>query len=167
MGDSMIDVNKASHCEPSALKTCLGWREWLVLPDLGIPAIKAKIDTGARTSSLHTHFIEPIDKNGQRRVRFGVQPLRKRKDIVCVCESDVLDYRRVKDSGGHSEMRHFIRTTVRLGERQWLIDISLTCRKDMLFRMLLGRKALEAHFVIDPGQSYMTGRQLSRYYQKR
>ncbi len=146
--------------------TTIGWREWLILPDLGIPAIKAKIDTGARTSALHASFVEAIGTGESRRVRFGVQPLRKRKDLEYICEADIIDYRRVKDSGGHTEMRYFIRTTAMLGDRRWSIDISLTSRKDMLFKMLLGRKALENGFRIDPGLSYSTGRELARSYLK-
>ena len=153
--------------EKTTPKTTIGWREWIVLPDLGIPAIKVKIDTGARTSSLHTHFIEPFETGGKQKVRFGIRPLRKRKDIEFICEADLLDIRRVKDSGGHTEMRHFIRTTVLLANRRWMIDISLTSRKGMLFRMLLGRTALADGFLIDPGQSYITGRRLSRSYSKK
>ena len=145
-------------------KTIIGWREWLALPELGIPAIKTKIDTGARTSALHAQFIEEFEIGGKKRVRFGVRPLRKRKDLELICEADIVDFRSVKDSGGHTEMRCFIRTEAQLGDHRWMIDISLTSRKDMLFRMLLGRTALENEFIIDPGRSYITGRTLAGSY---
>ena len=148
-------------------QTVIGWREWLALPDLGIPAIKAKIDTGARTSSLHAHFIEQFTSGGQQRVRFGVRPLRKKKALEFICEADLVDVRRVKDSGGHAEMRCFIRTEALLGNHSWSIDISLTSRQDMMFRMLLGRTALKDDFVVDPGRSYLTGRSLAHSYKKR
>jgi hypothetical protein len=147
-------------------KTIIGWREWLALPELGIPAVKAKIDSGARTSALHVHFIEEFDDGPKKRVRFGIHPLRKRKDLELICEADIVDFRRVKDSGGHSEMRHFIRTKALLGGHRWPIEISLTSREGMLFRMLLGRTALEGKFIIDPGKSYVTGRSLSQKYKK-
>lgn len=142
----------------------VGWREWIQLPDLNIPAIKAKMDTGARSSSLHTHFIEPIDVDGKNRVRFGVRPIRKRSDLEIVCEADILDYRRVKDSGGHSEMRCFICTTVILGNRRWPVEVSLTNREGMRFHMLLGRTALAKGFIVDPARSYLTGRRLAKHY---
>ena len=150
----------------TTLDMIIGWREWLELPELGIAAIKAKIDTGARTSSLHTHFIEHIDNNQTERIRFGVRPLRKRKDIEVICETDILDYRRVKDSGGHSEIRCFILTPVKLGGYRWPIEISLTNREDMRFRMLLGRTAVKSGFLIDPNKSYLTGRRLAAFYKK-
>lgn len=151
---------------PDRSKILIGWREWLTLPKLGVPAIKAKIDTGARTSALHAHFIETFEDEGKNRVRFGLRPLRKRKDLEFICEADIVDIRSVKDSGGHAEMRCFIRTEAMLGDHRWSIDISLTSRKDMLFRMLLGRTALEDDFIIDPGQSFLTGRKLARSYKK-
>lgn len=157
----MIESRRNHH--PGAI---IGWREWLALPELGIPAIKAKIDTGARTSALHTHFIEEFETGGKKRVRFGVRPLRKRKNLELICEADIVDFRSVKDSGGHSEMRYFVRTQAQLGGRRWVIDISLTSRKDMLFRMLLGRTALEKEFIIDPGRSYVTGRTLAGSYKR-
>jgi hypothetical protein len=145
----------------------IGWREWLALPDLGIPAIKAKIDTGARSSALHSHFIERFAAEGRQKVRFGVSPLAKSREPSFVCEAELLDYRSVKDSGGHSEKRCFIRTTVDLSGHRWPIDLSLTSRRGMLFRMLLGRKAIENVFLIDPGKSYATGRDLARRYRKK
>lgn len=143
----------------------IGWREWIGLPELGIPAIKAKIDTGARTSALHIFSLEEFEADGQRMVRFGIHPLQRRKDLECFCEAPVLEQRRVKDSGGHYEMRYVIQTTAILGSVSWPINITLTNRDPMLFRMLLGRTAVENRFLINPGRSYLTGRSLAKLYQ--
>lgn len=142
----------------------IGWKEWLALPDLGIPAIKAKIDTGARTSALHTFSIDAYSDRGQRMVRFGIHPLQKRKDIELFCDAPVLERRRVKDSGGHVENRYVIQTNVVLLNISWRINVTLTNRDAMLFRMLLGRTAVEKRFIINPGRSYVTGRSLARQY---
>ena len=148
-------------------KDAIGWREWLAMPQLGIPAIKAKIDTGARTSALHTFSLEEFTDAGQRMVRFGIHPLQKRKDIALFCEAPVLERRRVKDSGGHIEKRYVIATSVALKNELWQIHITLTNRDAMLFRMLLGRTAIERHFLVDPSRSYTAGRKLARCYPKR
>lgn len=145
----------------------LGWREWLALPELNIPAIKAKIDTGAKTSALHTFRIETFRKRGGEYVRFWIHPLRPRSDIEIVCEAPVADRRIVRDSGGHAEQRYVILTRIQAGERQWPAHITLTSRDDMLFRMLLGRTALvDGGFEVDPGISYRLGRKLARAYGK-
>ena len=152
---------KKKHTQPNAI---IGWKEWIGLPDLGIPAVKAKIDTGARTSALHIFNLEEFAADGQRMVRFGIHPLQRRKDIQRFCEAPVLETRRVKDSGGHIEKRYVIRTTAVMGAVSWPIDITLTNRDLMLFRMLLGRKAIENRFLINPGRFYLTGRSLAKSY---
>lgn len=139
----------------------VGWREWLALPDLGLPAIKAKIDTGARTSALHAYFVEPFDKDGMDHVRFGIHPLQKRTDIKVVCEAPVTDRRWVSDSGGHRELRFVIEAPVHMGGRVWPVEITLTSRDSMLFRMLLGRTAIKGRMTVDPERSYVAGK-LSR-----
>lgn len=144
--------------------TRLGWKEWLVLPDLKIPALKAKIDTGARTSALHTFSLEEFSSQGQLMVRFGIHPFRKRSDVELFCEAPVVDQRQVKDSGGHSEMRYLIETNVLLGTLLWPIKISLTNRDGMMFRMLLGRTALRDRFIVDPAREYLTGKKLKSSY---
>jgi len=142
----------------SNLKTVIGWREWVALPELGIAAIKAKMDTGARTSALHTFLIEPFEVDGQARVRFGIHPQMKRRDIEIFCEADVIDQRLVRDSGGHQEERYVIRTLLRFAGEQWPIEITLTDRDPMQFRMLLGRTALRHRLIVDPSRSYRIGK---------
>ncbi|MEE4363384.1 MAG: ATP-dependent zinc protease [Desulfotignum sp.] len=142
----------------------IGWKEWLSLPDLGIPAIKAKIDTGARTSALHTFSMDTFTRDGLPMVRFGIHPLQKRRDIALFCEAPVVDRRRIKDSGGHSEMRYVIASSLVLGNMHWPIEITLTSRDAMMFRMLLGRTALKNNVMVDPARSYAAGRKLSRTY---
>ncbi len=114
-------------------KIIIGWREWLALPDLGIQAIKAGVDTGARTSALHTFGLEPFEKGGMLKVKFGIHPLQRRKDIEVNCVADVVDRRRVTSSAGQSEMRYVIRTSVALGEFRWPIEVTLINRKAMPF----------------------------------
>jgi hypothetical protein len=142
----------------------VGWREWLALPELPIPAIKAKIDTGARTSALHTFRLETFRHHGRDRVRFWVHPLQRRLDLELYCEADILDQRVVTDSGGHRERRIVINTPIRLGEVVWPVEISLTNRDTMMFRMLLGRTALRKRFVVDAGASFVAGRTLAKIY---
>lgn len=143
-------------------KQIVGWKEWLTLPELKIPAIKAKIDTGARTSALHTYKLERLSKDI---VKFHIHPLQKRSDIRMICESEIIDVRVVKDSGGHEEERIFIETPILLNNKKWNIEISLTSRENMLFRMLLGRGALiSGDLSVDPALQYTMGRNISKYY---
>lgn len=148
-------------------KNTVGWREWVVLPELGIPAIKAKIDTGARTSALHAFAVDAFEEDGKKKIRFGIHPLRKRPEIEIFCISDVADERIVTDSGGHRESRYFIRTPISIGGVTWPIEISLTNRENMFFRMLVGRTAMADSLLVDPGASYLTGRKLAKVYPKR
>jgi ribosomal protein S6--L-glutamate ligase len=129
--------------EQAADQFVLGWREWVALPKLGLPAIKAKIDTGARTSALHAFSIEIFGPETQPRVRFGVHPVEGREDIEVYCTAKVIDRRQVISSNGQSELRYIIRSPVRIGHREWPVEISLSNRETMAYRMLLGRTALD------------------------
>ena len=142
-------------------KLRVGWREWFSLPELSIDRIKAKIDTGARTSALHAFFVEPFEQDGQKMVRFGVHPLPKQSSVEIICQSPIKDFRQVRDSGGHEEMRYVIETTIQLGERVWPVEMTLTNRDNMKFRMLLGRTAMRGMAVL-PDQSYLFGRPLTK-----
>lgn len=121
----------------------LGWREWAALPKLGLPAIKAKIDTGARTSALHAFFVETFGPADKPRVRFGVHPVEGRDDIQVYCTAKVVGRRQVISSNGQSELRYIIRTPIRIGDKEWPIEISLSNREALTHRMLVGRTALE------------------------
>lgn len=142
----------------------IGWREWLRLPELGVPAIKAKVDTGARSSCLHVCDLETFDRDGEEWVRFLVQPVSRRPDVQFPCQARVLDRRRVTDSGGHSQQRVFIATTIELADRRWVCEVNLARRDNMLFPMLLGRTSMANRVLVQPGASYRQGKALASAY---
>lgn len=144
--------------EDSENRITLGWREWVQLPELGLDAIKAKVDTGARTSALHAFEVRPFDEDGRKRVEFKMHPVQRDSKTVQVCVSDIIDERPVRDSGGHLENRWVIMTPIVIGGHVWPIEITLTARDDMLFRMLLGRTAIKGRAIVDPSRSYLTGK---------
>jgi hypothetical protein len=141
--------------DPYSDKVAIGWREWIALPSLGIDAIKVKIDTGARSSSLHAFDIETFDRDGAAWVRFVVHPLQRNVATTVQAEAPVLDFRHIRSSSGHITHRPVIRAEIRLDDRQWPIDLTLAPRDEMGFRMLLGREAVRGKFVVDPGRSYV------------
>ncbi len=133
----------------------IGLREWINLPQLGLVGLRAKIDTGASTSSLHASDIQPFDRNGQPWVRFtahlGTLVQRRHR-----CEAPLVSLKTIKSSNGHSQSRYVIRTQLTLGEREWPVEFTLTCRKTMRYRVLLGSKALVAgQLLVNPALTYM------------
>jgi hypothetical protein len=152
----MLDKNDRKDTNEGRMQ--IGWREWVALPELGISALKAKVDTGARTSALHAFMVEPFQKNGRQQVRFGIHPLQQRTDKEIFCIADVIDERWVSDSGGHREQRFVICTRIRMGSLEWPIELTLTNRDTMRFRMLLGRTGMGNRFAILPSASYLLGK---------
>jgi hypothetical protein len=136
--------------------TTIGWQEWGALPELNINLIHMKVDTGAKTSCLHAFKLEPFERDGQEWLRIFMHPeqgsLREQ-----VCEAPVFDKREVTDSGGHTETRYVIRTRLQLGKFDQAVELTLTNRDTMKFRMLLGRQAMRGNFIVDPQASHLLG----------
>ena len=158
--DSSVISPEVGHTDMAKSKLMvIGWREWVSLPLLGLTGIKAKIDTGARTSAIHALDIERVKrKSGQDWLAFSVHPIQRNRAIVRRCEAQLVDIRRVTDSGGHREDRYFISTQVQIGSLIQTIEITLAQREDMLFRMLIGRTAMVPDIHVDPSLSYSLGR---------
>lgn len=142
----------------------MGWEEWLALPALELPAIRAKIDTGAKTSALHAFVIEPFGPGSSRRVRFGIHPIPGRDDIERYCTAAVIDRREVTSSNGDKEMRFVIRTGVIMGSLSWEIEVTLTNREGMAYRMLLGRQGIKSGMLVDPSTSFRQPKLSARLY---
>lgn len=140
----------------------LGWREWIGFPELGIAQVKAKVDTGARTSCLHAFFVEPFERDNERWVRFDIHPRQRNTTEVIRCEAPVRGQRIVRDSGGHEELRYVIESAVTIGDDRHIIEITLTDRDSMKFRVLLGRTAIRGHYLVDSGRSYLCGKRKRR-----
>jgi hypothetical protein len=133
------------------------------LPDLNLGPVKAKVDTGARTSCLHAFELEPFEKDGELWVRFKVHPVQRDDSCVVDCEAPVSDQRPVTDSGGNTEQRYVIVTRLRLGAWEGPVEMTLTSRDTMRFRMLIGRTTMKAGgFVVNPSLSYLTGQKRSK-----
>jgi hypothetical protein len=139
-------------------RTTVGWREWVALPEWGVPAIKAKIDTGARTSALHAFGIEDFERDGDAWARFAIHPWQDSAADEVVVEAPLVDHRRVRSSSGAVRMRPVVSATVELAGRLIPVEVTLTRRDEMGFRMLIGRQALRGAYVVDPARSYLGGR---------
>ena len=136
----------------------IGWREWVALPDWGVPAIKVKIDTGARTSALHAFDIETFEADGVAMARFAIHPWQDSASDVVVVEAPLLERRQVRSSSGAAKVRPVVLTTMVLAGRSEQVEVTLTRRDEMGFRMLIGRQALRRRFVVDSGRSYLGGK---------
>lgn len=136
----------------------IGWREWVSMPDLGVTEVKAKVDTGADHSSLHAFNIERFEEDGVDMVRFEIHPRQRKRKPVIECVAPVARERKVKNPGGRSELRPVIRTRLIVAGEELEALVNLTTRDEMTFRMLLGRRTVRDHFVVDPGRSYIGAR---------
>ena len=146
---------------PPALPV-IGWREWVALPAMGINSIKVKVDSGARSSSLHAHDLKVFERNGVQWVRFKVQPVQRSIAKTVVVEAEVFEFRSVKSSSGVAKMRPVIITEVELLGNRWPVELTLASRDEMGFRMLLGREAFRGRFLVDAGNSYYGGKPKGR-----
>jgi len=135
-------------------KLVIGWREWIALPGLHIKKVKVKVDTGARTSSLHAFDLKYTRRKDTEYVSFKVHPIQKDSKTTVECKSKVLEYRKIKSSNGQTEKRPVIIVEAILHGKKWPIEVTLTNRDEMGFRMLLGRAAMKNLFIVDPGKSY-------------
>lgn len=141
--------------------TLVGWREWVSLPALGIARIKAKVDTGARTSALHAFELDTFEDGDRMFARFSIHPIQNDTETVVRCTAPIIDQRTVTDSGGHRELRYVIESCVQIGDLSWPVEFTLTSRENMKFRMLLGRTAMRGRIMVDPSQSYLLGNPVS------
>lgn len=151
----MVLIDKVRNLK----KPIIGWEEWCAFPDLNLPAVKAKIDTGAKTSCLHADNLKVFQKDGKDYIRFEVHPIQKNRKITRICEAPIVDFRTVTSSNGEREKRYVINTTFKFGDQVFTSDLTLTTRYGMRFRMLLGKEALKAgSFLVDPAKSYRFGK---------
>jgi hypothetical protein len=153
----MAGTDAGSGASPAS-HTVAGWREWVSLPGLGVPWIKAKLDTGARSSALHAFDVDDFERDDETWVRYVVRPWQRSDQDLVVAESRVLDRREVRSSSGHAEERYAVSLDVSIGGRVVAAEVTLSNRDEMGFRMLIGREALRGGFLVDPGRSYLGGR---------
>ena len=133
----------------------IGWSEWASLPELAVERVKVKVDTGARTSALHAVNLATEMRDGQEWISFTLHPLQENTQVALTCTAAVKEYRTVRDSGGHEESRAVIDTAIEVGGEEWPIEVTLTDREHMAFRMLLGRSAIKNKFYVDPNNEYL------------
>ena len=138
----------------------LGWREWIGFPDLGLDAVMAKMDSGAKSSAMHASDIKILKVNGKHVVEFCVHPVQQKMSPKIVCQAPLVGQRTIRSSNGLTEKRYVIETRLKLGKRRWKIELTLTNREDMDFRVLLGRDAIKRKFMIDPNASYLLGKKM-------
>lgn len=158
----------SAHFSPSFT---VGWYEWCALPLLKIPAIKAKMDTGAKTSAIHAYQIEPFSRKREKWIRFQLHPIQANDKIIVPCEALVVDQRYIMSSNGHKEHRYVIKTALTIANASWEIELTLSNRDPMRFRLLLGREALKGRALVDPARKltilkYSHGYQLDLYKKK-
>lgn len=135
----------------------IGWREWVGLPDLGIRRVKAKIDTGARSSSLHAFDMRTFVRSGRTFIRFRVHPIQRNARKRADCVAELLEFRLIRSSTGHAQTRAVIVTTIEVVGQRWPIELTLANRDEMGFRMLLGREGIRGRFLVDTGRSFYGG----------
>lgn len=152
----MFEISRSQEIEAPLI--IIGWREWVSLPGLGVQRVKAKIDTGARSSSLHAFDVEPFDLDGQKMVRFTVHPAQRSTKRIVRCQAPVHDIRSVRSSSGQAADRIVIQTLVSWMGEEWTVDLTLADRTEMGFRMLIGREAIRGRMLVDPGRSYFGGK---------
>ncbi len=155
----MTLATQEKNKKPRKRKPCIGWREWVDFPDFEVENINAKIDTGAKSSAIHAFHIRETMIDGEEHVEFYLHPVQRRKYPEIFCRAPIADRRTIRSSNGQEEERYVIETRLRLGDRTWKIELTLTNRDAMGFRLLLGRDALRRKFLIDPGASYLQSRQ--------
>ncbi|MDA0230303.1 MAG: RimK/LysX family protein [Proteobacteria bacterium] len=134
----------------------IGWREWVSFPDFGIDRIKAKIDTGARTSAIHAFRVRKIFGGAGQQVEFYLHPIQHRRRPELRCVANLVGERAIRSSNGEAETRYVIRTPMRLGDDIWPIELTLSNRDQMGFRLLIGRSAIRKRYIVDPGSSYLS-----------
>lgn len=140
----------------------IGWREWISLTDFCVPYIKVKVDTGARSSSLHAYNLDYFKRSGRVYVRFEICPHQRSSRGSVVVEAPVVEHRNVRSSSGKTTLRPVIETNIKLIDEVWPIELTLANRDEMGFRMLLGRQAVRGRFLVNPGKSYFGGRPLTK-----
>jgi len=162
MNEKQPPRHRKKRQSPGSGLAVLGWREWIELPGLGVGRIKAKVDTGARTSAIHAFDVHLLRKNEQPWVRFTLHPIQRDTKVTVRIECPILEFRRVRSSTGNLEMRPVIETTIRVTDEVYPVELTLARRDEMGFRLLLGRGAIKNRFLVHPGRSFLAGKKQRR-----